>query len=109
MSVCIDSKPRVDQNCPDFEHVEVALYEAPAWCTEYEESRRAEIRGTEGVVWEIDVVEEGDEAFNRPFFDFLCRVLRAPPVQALIRAHASSNVRLGVQMLDSELNTTWSP
>ena len=109
VSLCLDSKERIDQNCPDFEHVEVALYEAPDWSSEYETSDMPEVSVADGLVRVIAVDSEGDEAYNEVFFSFLCDVLAAATGRGVLRELTRSGLRLGVQMLDSELNRTWRP
>ncbi len=92
-------------NCPDFAFVEYGLLEIPEWQEEYE-SDSAEIVVSSARRLSVNSEEDGDDAFNKPFFDFLVEVAkgyfrtgRAPlrPVWA------------GVQMLDSEHLSFWKP
>ena len=109
VSLCVDSRPHQDQNCPDFDHAEVAIYEAEDWSEEYESSDSPEIVGLDGIILKPDITEEGDEAFNRPFFDFLCGILRhVPPSGILSQQQRQPDVRAGVQLLDSAFTDSWT-
>jgi hypothetical protein len=109
VSLCLntgDTPETHADNCPDFTFVEYALLEVPEWQEEYEsENPEVEIASGGRTVL-IHLEEEGDDAYNKPLFDFLLRVTkeyfqggRAPlrPVWA------------GVQMLDSEHASFWQP
>lgn len=109
VSLCVDSVPQADQNCPDFEHVEIALYEATDWSSEYESEEYPRIRRLDGEVIEVDLDSGGDEAFNHVFFQFLSAVLALPETLKLLEALADKQVHVGVQMLDSGLNHSWLP
>ncbi len=108
VSLCLDSVEEEDQNCPDFLYVEAALYQADSWCTEYEDEEAPRVTTLAGRTVELDVEGEGDEAFNREFFEFLQALLRTPRAEAAVRAAAGDRARIGVQLLDSEFNDSWS-
>jgi hypothetical protein len=109
VSLCLDSEPQVDQNCPDFELVEFALFEAPAWGAEYEEHAVLEIVGVDGTSQVVDTDLEGDEGINRVFFEFLRSVLASERTEASLVRLGLRPSRLGVQMLDSLFESSWKP
>ncbi len=107
VSLCIDQAVQLRQNCPDFGHVEVAIYEANDWPAEYESEGPLHIVTANGEDLEIDIESEGDEALNAVFFEFLGQLLANPAAAVLLRTVAAGPVRVGVQLLDSEFSDSW--
>lgn len=107
VSLCIDSAVQLDQNCPDFEYPEVALYQASTWAAEYENEDTLTIVTTNGEHLVVDPEPEGDEALNAVFFDFLRGLLVDPAATEAISSAAKRGVRVGVQLLDSRFNEAW--
>jgi len=76
VSLCIDTFPDHSypkMGCTDFSHPEYALLEFPSWSAEYEHERPMIKRHDAKIVRHDHTA--GDEAFNRPFFEFLMRVI----------------------------------
>lgn len=109
VSLCVDSAPQLEQNCPDFEYVEIALYEAPDWASEYDSAEAPRVARPDGEVVEVDLETEGDEGFNRVFFEFICDLLTGPEAASVLQSLPGPDVRVGVQMLDSNLSRSWVP
>ena len=107
--LCLDPAQQGNQNCPDFLHSQVAVYQATQWAEEYEQAAAMELIDLAGQTREVDITAEGDEALNGMFFGFLTTVLHEPSSEATIRRVAGNSVRLGVQCLDSAFNESWSP
>lgn len=107
VALSVDSTPQPDQNCPDFEHPEVGLYDASEWSSEYEEVDQPTITLPDGRVVRPDVEGEGDEAYNRVFFDFLCDVLQSAVEAGSLDSGSGPRPRVGVQMLDSAFSRSW--
>ncbi|MBT8488253.1 MAG: hypothetical protein HKN72_11050 [Gemmatimonadetes bacterium] len=107
VALSLDSTPRPDQNCPDFEHTEVGIYDAPEWSSEYEEASQPRITLLDARVVEPDVEHDGDEAYNEVFFDFLCVVLQSAIETGILEMDSGPRPRVGVQMLDSGFNRSW--
>jgi hypothetical protein len=109
VSLCLDPVAQEDQHCPDFKHIEVALYKAGSWSEDYEESHTPQVITLAGQTVALDIDGEGDEAINRELFEFLRALLRAPDAEAAVLAATGCPARLGVQLLDSAFNDSWSP
>jgi hypothetical protein len=109
VSLCLDRTGQLEQNCPDFEFVEVALYQAPAWAMQYEGEDRMTVIDSDGLQHVFDIESEGDEVLNCLFFAFLRELLSAPQTLASINSVNIRPARLGVQLLDSEYSTSWEP
>jgi hypothetical protein len=107
VSLCINPTAEAEPNCPDFEFVEVALYEAPAWASEYEEAEPLVVTTLAGIPLEVAVEVEGDEALNRIFYEFLRQLLRGAQAVEALRKVVAGPTRVGVQLLDSEFNESW--
>jgi hypothetical protein len=107
ISLCVDPNVQLDQNCPDFEFVEVALYEASDWASQYEEDDELLVMDANGSSQVADIDSEGDEALNRLFFEFLFALLTAPETVKAIAHVSSVTKRLGVQLLDSKYGSSW--
>ncbi|HEY0466373.1 MAG TPA: hypothetical protein VGC79_19320 [Polyangiaceae bacterium] len=107
VSLCLNRTGEIEQNCPDFEFVEFALYEAPVWAKQYESEERLTVVDSAGLRHEVDVEAEGDELLNGLFFAFLADLLAAPRVLASLNAANLRPTRFGVQLLDSEYGSTW--
>jgi hypothetical protein len=109
VSLCLDPTAQAEQNCPDFEFVEFAIFEAHEWTTEYEEQPRLEILDLHGATQIVEPEVDGDEALNRVFFEFLKAILVGQEATAAVRRSGLRPSRLGVQMLDSEYSSSWEP
>ena len=107
VSLCLDRAVQLDQNCPDFEYTEFALYEASTWTAEYETEDPLTIVTASGEHLELDLDSVGDAALNAVFFDFLRQLLADPVATNALRAAAGGGVRVGVQLLDSQFNEAW--
>lgn len=107
VALSLDSARQPDQNCPDFEHAEVGVYDAPEWSSEYEEASQPRITLLDGRVVEPDVEHGGDEAYNQVFFHFLCDVLQSAIEGGILEMGSGPRPRVGVQMLDSEFTRSW--
>lgn len=107
VSLCLDRAAQLDQNCPDFEYAEFALYEANTWTEAYETEDPLTIVTASGVNIELDLDSTGDEALNAVFFDFLRELLADSSATHALRAAAGGGLRIGVQLLDSEFNEAW--
>ena len=106
ISLCLDSSLQEDQNCPEFEFVEFDLYEDKSWVTEYE-ADIPKVMTVDGTVHDVDIESEGDEALNRLFYDFLVGLLSTTDAESIVDSIIGRPVRLGVQLLDSQYETTW--
>jgi hypothetical protein len=101
ISLCLDIFENPDSlrtSCPDYTHTEFALFECPTWSDEYESDSPIIKRHDSAVVRFKH--EQGDEIFNRPFFDFLMRVINDYYHSQQIVFRPIWN---GVQILDSHL------
>jgi len=99
VSLCFDVSKDLgypSMRCPDFAYPEFALLEFPEWRDNYE-SESPMIKRHDSKIIRFKH-EEGDEVFNRPFFDFLMRMIND-------YYHSSRDVfrpiGSGVQILDS--------
>ncbi|MEM8605735.1 MAG: hypothetical protein AAGF92_01420 [Myxococcota bacterium] len=108
VSLCINETPQPAQNCPDFDYVEVALYDAPEWSDEYQNEPLIRIIASDGECLELDLEAFGDEVMNAVFFDFLRGLLSQPATLRTLREAAGGELRVGVQLLDSEFNEAWT-
>ncbi|MGB5812658.1 MAG: hypothetical protein WBG86_19140 [Polyangiales bacterium] len=100
-SLCLNRAVQLDQNCPDFDYFEHALYHAPNWATQYESERRLEVATLRGEHVSIDVDIEGDEALNAVFAAFLKAILTEPSSAQAIQDAAGPGVRVGAQLIDT--------
>ncbi|MCC6983406.1 MAG: hypothetical protein IT535_09065 [Bauldia sp.] len=106
ISLCLDSNPQLDQNCPDFEFVEFTLYDAPGWAADYEAAEgQPTVINTRG---EEQSVVDGDEGLNRLFFEFLGDLMVDRSTMTAIGAVMRPR-RVGVQLLDSQFTLSWEP
>lgn len=98
----IQEFPEVE-NCPDYTDPEHDILDFREWSEEYEKSDVPSILTPMGETLEIDVEDAGDEAFNRPFFDFLEAM-----VDRLFSERSFDGAKVvHLQFLDSELSRTW--
>lgn len=107
ISLCLDRNVQPEQNCPDFEFSEFSIYDTTDWAAKYEDESLLRIVGTHRTECTVDLEVDDDEAFNRPFFDFLCELLSGDDARAAIMASGLQPSHLGVQMLDSEYSVCW--
>lgn len=108
ISLCLDPEAQLEQNCPDFEFVEFALYEAPEWAAQYEEDDTLTIVDADGNKHLVELASDGDEGLNHIFFEFLRSLLASRTREAITNAQIRPK-RLGVQLLDSEYGDSWEP
>jgi WD40 repeat protein len=105
LSLCLTTgdtpETMAQENCPDFAFVEFDSEEFPDWVEEYESDTPQLKTGARTLSVNL---EEGDESFNEPFFNFLVSTLK----KHIKEYPLSVNVLwAGVQILDSGFVEFW--
>ena len=103
VSLCInvgDTDDTHKRNCPDFKFVGYAIVQLPEWEEEYF-SDAQEVQVSESHIVSPSA-DEGDEGYNKPFFDFLTEIAKEYFKDGRVRT-----TWVGVQMLDSALVKFW--
>jgi len=97
ISFCFNLNSSIEKtgmNCPDFEFVEYRLMEIEDWESEYN-NEIAEIKTNSTSTKKINIEEDGDDVYNKIFFEYLCKLISKNLNQEL-------KGKILVQMLDSE-------
>ena len=105
LSLCLnstDTATKHEDNCPDFQYVGYEEIRFDEWQEEYE-SDQPKIKLSALRTYKHDH-DDGDEAFNEPFFEFLVDL--AQNYFKLERSRIRATW-IGVQMLDSALVKFW--
>lgn len=102
-----DEDGSFNNSCPDFDFFEFGRMDFDEWCDEIEESTILTIRSD--TVYQIDLEEDGDEAANVVFFQWLQSIVKELEAEEVFRGlNKASTFRLGVQILDSECEAFWA-
>jgi len=103
----VDAAGAFCNNCPDFAFVEYALLEFEEWIEASDAPDPLRLRGADGFDIPVDPAE-GDQAFNRPFFDMLVGLMEELPALPSYHLLARDEpFRAGVQLLASDLSRFW--
>lgn len=95
-------------NCPDFKYVDYAHISFPSWQHEYESQEIITFNIGSKQVVEINLLTEGDEGFNKIFFEYYVGVLEEITNSLIFEKLNQERVmRLGVQLLDSTHEKFW--
>jgi len=107
LSLCLNSTDTATQhekNCPDFEYVGYEEMCFDEWQEEYEsEAPEVKLPDRHTYIHDHDS-DDGDEAFNKPFYKFLVAFAQDYFKQSRIKLRPTW---IGVQMLDSGLAKFW--
>jgi len=97
ISLCFNKNKTINDsgsNCPDFEFVEYGMIQIPEWEKEYN-SEKIEIKENALKTFRPDLEKEGDDAFNKIFFDYLKKIAK----EELTLKYKD---KILIQMLDSK-------
>lgn len=97
ISLCFNKNKTIEDtgnNCPDFEFVEYGIIQIPEWEEEYN-SEKIEIKKNNSKIFKLDLEKEGDDAFNKIFFDYLKKIAKE-------ELHLEYKGKILIQMLDSK-------
>lgn len=95
-------------NCSDFEYVNYAHINLSVWQRQYESQDIITVKNELDQISDIDLSTDGDEAFNKVFFEYYIGILEELEKERLFdKLNQEQIFRLGVQMLDSSLEEFW--
>lgn len=95
-------------NCPDFEYVDYASINFPAWQQQCESREIVTFKNGLGNIIEINQSIDGDEALNKVVYEYYIEILEELEEKLLFGTLNQEQVlRIGVQMLDSTYEKFW--
>jgi hypothetical protein len=97
ISLCFNKNKTIDDcgnNCPDFEFVEYGIIQIPEWEEEYN-LEKIEIKENAFKTFRPNIEEEGDDAYNQIFFEYLKKIAKE-------ELYSKYKNKILVQMLDSQ-------
>ena len=101
-----DESGSFNNSCPDYDFFEFGRMDFDEWCDEIEEAPILTIRSD--AVYQVDLEEDGDEAANVIFFQWLQSIVKELEAEKVFSGlNKASTFRLGVQILDSECEAFW--
>ena len=101
-----DESGSFNNSCPDYDFFEFGRMDFDEWCDEIEEAPILTIWSD--AVYQVDLEEDGDEAANVIFFQWLQSIVKELEAEKVFSGlNKASTFRLGVQILDSECEAFW--